>query len=274
MLELPESYTVARQLNETVQGRKIQRVCTGNSPHKFAFFTGNPETYHDKLQGKELQSAYPVSGLVELCAEDYRITIGDGTNLRYLAPGDKLPVKYQLLFELDDGSALVCSVQMYGGMWVFRDGENDNPYYLVAKEKPTPLTEAFNEPYFQQIYQQAKPSLSVKALLATEQQIPGLGNGVLQDILFNAQINPRRKIDTLSEAELDTLFQSIRITLASMAEKGGRDTEKDLFGNSGGYQTILSNKTWKNPCPACGGAIERKAFLGGTVYYCPTCQPL
>ena len=35
-------------------------------------------------------------------------------------------------------------------------------------------------------------NLSVKALLATEQRIPGLGNGVLQDILHKTGVHPRR----------------------------------------------------------------------------------
>jgi formamidopyrimidine-DNA glycosylase len=42
----------------------------------------------------------------------------------------------------------------------------------------------------------------------------GLGNGVLQDILFNAGINPKRKMGTLTETEIDGLYRSIIDTLA------------------------------------------------------------
>lgn len=59
-----------------------------------------------------------------------------------------------------------------------------------------------------------------------------------------------------------------------MVLKGGRDTQPDLFGNNGGYQTIHSSKTWKNPCPRCGSAIMKEAYLGGSVYYCTECQKL
>ncbi|MDL2229908.1 hypothetical protein LJC14_06635 [Treponema sp. OttesenSCG-928-L16] len=163
---------------------------------------------------------------------------------------------------------------MYGGIWAFIEGRNDNPYYLAAKEKPNPLTDAFNESYFFKIAGNAKPSLSTKALLATEQRIPGLGNGTLQDILFNARINPKSKTASLSKAELKGLYISIKKTLAKMTAQGGRDTERNLFGDNGGYKTILSNKTLKDPCPVCGGVIVRQAYLGGNVYYCPVCQPL
>jgi len=47
---------------------------------------------------------------------------------------------------------------------------------------------------------------SIKFLLATEQRIPGLGNGVLQDILFKAKIHPKRKVADLSEKNKCELF--------------------------------------------------------------------
>ena len=59
-----------------------------------------------------------------------------------------------------------------------------------------------------------------------------------------------------------------------MTSMGGRDTENDLFGQLGGYKTILSKNTLKNPCPNCGNAIVKEAYLGGAVYYCPVCQTL
>lgn len=37
--------------------------------------------------------------------------------------------------------------------------------------------------WFEELWSREKPSLSAKALLATQKRIPGIGNGVLQDIL-------------------------------------------------------------------------------------------
>lgn len=92
-----------------------------------------------------------------------------------------------------------------------------------------------------------KKDISVKALLATEQRIPGLGNGVLQDILFNARIHPKRKVSTLNEIEKVQLFGAMKSTIAEMIEGGGRNTEKDLFGIWGSYKMILSKNTYKLP---------------------------
>jgi formamidopyrimidine-DNA glycosylase len=59
-----------------------------------------------------------------------------------------------------------------------------------------------------------------------------------------------------------------------MAERGGRNTEFDLLGRRGGYATILCKDTANKPCPSCGALIKKEAYMGGSIYYCPRCQPL
>ncbi len=74
----------------------------------------------------------------------------------------------------------------------------------------------FDRCYFQTLLDDSKAELSAKAFLATTQRIPGLGNGVLQDILFNACIHPKRKMSTLSVTELDDVYTSVKNTLKVM----------------------------------------------------------
>ena len=274
MMEIPESHTIARQLESIVKGKVVADVSAAASPHKFAFYFGSPESYRGLLMGKTLGRTKAHAGQVEMEADEVRLLFADGVNIRYCAEQKNLPRKHQLLLEFEDGSALVCTIQMYGGMWAFREGENENPYYLATKEKPSPLSDDFDESYFDALFASNKPSLSAKAFLAAEQRIPGLGNGVLQDILFEAGINPKSKISMLSDGQRGLLYGSLKRNLASMARQGGRDTEKDLFGEEGGYTTRLSARTFGKPCPTCGGEIVRQAYMGGNVYYCPRCQPV
>ncbi len=275
MIELPESNTLSRQIEDTLKGKRIKNAVAAQSPHGFAWYSATPEEYRETLSGKTIAGARAVAGYVEIMLSDgWLLDFNDGVNIRYVEDASKLPKKHQLLLEFDGGGFLVCTVQMYGGMMLFRDGANESSYYLTAKEKPTPLTDLFDESYFSGIIERAKPTCSAKALLATEQRIPGLGNGVLQDILWNAGINPQTKIQALSREDRKRLFDSVKQTLLAMTEQGGRDTEKDLFGASGGYHSILSSKTVAYPCPRCGGGITRKAYLGGNVYFCETCQPV
>jgi len=274
MLELPEANVFSKQLTQSVGGKIITRVTANHSPHKFAFFSGDPATYNDRLAGRKVERIEPVGGQIEWHLEDMRLVLSDRANIRYYPAGDPVPVKHQLSIEFADSSRIICTVQMYAMMWTLPTGQNDNPYYLAAKDKPNPLTDAFDADHFDRIVADAKLNLSVKALLATEQRIPGLGNGVLQDILFNARVNPRSKVGSLGTTERTALFDSVKRTLAEMTNRGGRDTEKDIFGREGGYQTILSSKTFGKPCPGCGGVIVKQAYQGGSVYYCPNCQPV
>lgn len=273
MLELPEALTLARQINNTISGKLIVNVIAAHTPHKFAWFHGDPQNYHVMLAGKTIGKADGYGGMVEIKAGSATLLIGDGVGLRYHGPNESRPQKHQLLIEFDDFSALSATVQMYGRIWCFNDGEFENPYYQVAKEKPSPLSDEFSEAYFNRlISSQDVQKLSAKAFLATGQRIPGLGNGVLQDILWNANIHPKRKINTLSDESKGLMFRSIKAVLSAMVEHGGRDTEKDLFGNNGGYRTIMSKKNVGFLCPVCGGLIKKESYMGGSVYYCEKCQ--
>ena len=274
MIELPEAYTLANQLNQAFVGKTIVSAAANTSPHGFAWYSGDPALYNEKLAGRKITDTAAYGGRPEMRADGMIVSFLDGVRGRYLSAEEKRPDKHQLLLEFDDGSAFCCTVQMYGGMMAFSDEPRDDFYYNVGREKPSPFTEAFDKAYFDKLFEGIKKSLSVKALLATEQRIPGLGNGVLQDILFNAGIHPKRKAESLSDNERDKLYHSVKTTLAEMRDGGGRDTEKDLFGKPGGYQTILSSKTLAYPCRVCGGGLRREAFLGGNIYFCPECQKL
>lgn len=272
MLEVPESYSIAKQLNTTIKGKTITKATANYSPHKFAWYNGDPSDYNDLLKNKTITGCINYSGMVEIQAEDTAIVFNDGIIFRYLEEGAKLPQKHQLLLNFDDNTKLVCSLQMYGGLCAFKRGTYDNEYYVAAKEKISPLSDEFTLSYFKSLIDENTIKKSAKAFFATEQRIPGLGNGVLQDILFNARINPKTKINVLNDDEIETLFNSVKSTLKEMAQSGGRDTEKDIFGNACGYKTKMSKLTYKEPCPVCGSEIIKQAYMGGSVYFCPSCQ--
>ena len=274
MIELPEAAVLAKQINETVVGKKIKNVVAAHTTHKLAWYFGDPQEYESLLAGKVISGAASYGGQVEITAGKAKLLFSDGVNLRYYNKGAEAPDKHQLLLEFDDGSYLVGWVQMYGGLSAFPEGVNDNKYYLIAKEKPSPLSDEFDEVYFKSLFDDSTAKLSMKAFLATEQRIPGLGNGVLQDILFNAKMHPRKKVGTLSAADKQVLFDSIKNTLSEVTAKGGRDTENDLLGKPGEYKIRLNKNTVGHPCPICSTLIQKEAYLGGSIYYCTGCQSI
>lgn len=187
MIEIPESHAYARQAGDMLSGRTVTDVFNATYPHKFTWYTGDPAAYRSLFAGKKVLAAAGYGAFVDLLLEDrVHIALSDGVHMRYCPAGADIPPKYQLLITFDDDSFLVFTVAMYGGINAFRD-TLDNPYYLGALSKPSPLGDGFDAAYFDRLVAGAKPNLSAKAFLATQQRIPGLGNGVLQDILFNCQ---------------------------------------------------------------------------------------
>jgi formamidopyrimidine-DNA glycosylase len=273
MIELPEAITLSKQLNDTINGKIISDVIVAHSKQKLTWYYGNPEKYQNLLKNKKIDNTNAFGGFVEISAQNMKILFRDGVNLRFFEDKSKIPDKHQLLLEFVDKSMLVAFVQMYGGVGCFIQNELDNTYYIIAKEKPSPLSEEFDENYFNTLISvDHVQNLSLKAFLATEQRIPGLGNGVLQDILFNAKLHPRQKIKNISETQ--ELFKSIKTTLTEMVNNNGRNTERDLFDRYGEYRTKMCKNTVGKRCDVCGSTIIKNNYMGGSIYFCPGCQKI
>ena len=267
---------LAAQLDETVAGKRITDVIVLASPHKFAWFYGDPAGYEKRLKGRTLGRSRAWGGMMETEAEKKRLLFADGVNLRYYPPEADLPPRHQLLIGFEDQSCLVASVRMYGALACFEEKRFDGPffpYYESARRKPQVLSEAFDLPYFLGLANDpAAGKKTAKALLATGQTIPGVGNGVLQDILFEAGVHPQAKVGDLTADRKERLFHALKPVLGEMLRQGGRQSETDLFGRPGGYVPLLSKNTIGRPCPRCGEILRKASFLGGAVYFCPECQ--
>jgi formamidopyrimidine-DNA glycosylase len=273
VIELPEAAVIAQQVSETLAGKRIVQAIANASPHKFAWYTGDPADYQNLLAGKTIGGTSAYGNHIEIQAGDRTLVIS--TPMRYHAEGEALPKKHQLLLEFDDQTAVSCTVQMWGAMLCLPEsGEGALPEAHIARQKPSPLSDAFDRPYFDSLFDANTGGLSAKEFLATKQRIPGLGNGVLQDILWTARTHPKRRMGELSGLEIDAVYEAVKNVLAEMTARGGRDTERDLFGRPGGYRTVLSKHTIETPCPTCGNIIRKESYLGGAIYYCPGCQKL
>jgi len=270
MLELPETTTLAAQLLETVVGSTVEAVFTPTKLHKFCFFHPEAALFEQKIKGAKIDGAESFGIIAEMSFDNgMKLCVNDGVNLR-LYKSAEVPDSYQLLIRLQGGKSLIFSVGMYGGISL-HDDSYDNKFYWASKDAISMFSDAFRALFDKRVLE-SKPNLSAKAFLATEQRFPGIGNGVLQDILFEAGIHPKRKIAALSKEEKNKLRQAIISVLKEMIRLGGRDTEKDLFDRPGGYVTLMSKNTVGKPCARCGSVIVKESYMGGSIYYCPGCQ--
>jgi formamidopyrimidine-DNA glycosylase len=275
MFELPEIFTLARQMNTTLPGKVIQRGELGNSPHKFVWYNRQPEEFDQLTRGKCLGQAQGGGRWLFLDLEPgYRLVWGEcGGRIRFHTAGENLPLKHHLLLTFEDGSALSTMTVMWGAMELYEAGKEQERQYIKGM-RLTPMDSGFTRAYFSNLVDELLQGKkrSAKSLLTQDQLIPGLGNAIAQDILFNARLHPRRPLADLSQEQRDNLHQAVVDTVREVIAAGGRNDEMDLFGNPGGYQRIMDNHSADKPCPRCGTLVVKMQYLGGACYFCPNCQ--
>jgi formamidopyrimidine-DNA glycosylase len=275
MIELPEASTVAQQMSQELKGKRIAYGNRGNSAHKFAFSSGSPEEYEEIFRGRRMgETVGHGSAILAAVEPDYVLVLGGGgERILYHQDERTLPKKHHLLLHFEDGTYLTVTVQGWGNTLLLPQAEAGvHPH--IQKDRIPPLDDAFTWDYFHQLFDLVDKgsTTSIKYFIISEPGIWGIGNGYLQDILFRARIHPRRKVTDVLDREKRALYDAIVGTLKQAIELGGRDTERDLYGNRGGYVSILSSKAKSQPCPKCGTLIEKIQYLGGSCYLCPSCQ--
>jgi len=275
VFELPEFTTLSNQINAALNGKTISRGQLGNSPHKFVWYNREPEEFTRLTKGKTISEARARGKWLFVPLEPgYVLLVGEcGGKLLYHAPGTHLPEKYHLFITFEDGSALTGLTQMWGAFELYEAGKEQERQYIKGM-RPTPVDPEFTLEYFTALIDklQQGEKRSVKSLLTQNQLIPGLGNAIAQDILFNARLHPRRSLAELTSSQLCDLYMAILDTVHAVIKKGGRNDEIDLFGKPGGYIRLMDSHAAGKACPRCGGTVEKMQYLGGACYFCPKCQ--
>ncbi len=101
----------------------------------------------------------------------------------------------------------------------------------------------------------------LKAVLMDQARIAGLGNLLVDEILWRSGLDPARRADTLDAGEQVGLHRAIRSTLRMLGKRGGSHTG-DLMParEPGGH------------CPRDGAPLQRRTVGGRTTYSCPVHQ--
>jgi formamidopyrimidine-DNA glycosylase len=102
---------------------------------------------------------------------------------------------------------------------------------------------------------------AIKAALMNQAAIAGLGNLLVDEILWRAGIAPTRSAASLERVEQGRLARSISTTLRVLGRRGGSHTG-DLMAarHPGGF------------CPRDGAPLRRETVGGRTTYWCPAHQ--
>lgn len=99
---------------------------------------------------------------------------------------------------------------------------------------------------------------ALKSVLLDQHVVSGLGNLCADEVLWWAQLDPRRSVDSLSTAEIERLAVAIRRRLPIMLARGG---------STSGVLNPLARATCP-PCERDGTPLERVTIGGRTTVWC------
>jgi formamidopyrimidine-DNA glycosylase len=275
MIELPEAVTIARQIDADLAGKRVVSADTGSSPHKWVFYTPPHEELEKRVAGKVIGEASGVGRAVHVkLGQDLTLFIDDfGGRILYHEPGKCLPKKFHLALTFDDDSFLTIAIQGWGFIAVATE-EELREHARRRAQGLSPINVHFTEGHFYASldrYEQ-KTKDSIKTFFTNGRSVSGIGNGYLQDVLFRAGIDPRRKVESITREEQHILYRSVKETIDQAISLNGRECERDLYGEPGKYTPAMDRFSKGKPCPTCGSPIRKISYLGGSCYICSECQ--
>jgi formamidopyrimidine-DNA glycosylase len=105
--------------------------------------------------------------------------------------------------------------------------------------------------------------MAIKPRLMDQSVIAGLGNLLVDEILWRARLHPLRPAGSLTDEELDALRRHVRAAVRSSIRRGGAHTGD-----------FIPHRERGGHCPRCGAALVRATVGGRTTYWCPSEQKL
>ncbi|HEY6273142.1 MAG TPA: DNA-formamidopyrimidine glycosylase family protein [Terriglobales bacterium] len=114
---------------------------------------------------------------------------------------------------------------------------------------------------------------TLKRALSDPRLFSGIGNAYSDEILHQAQLSPIALTRRLPPEEITRLWEATRSTLTLWTEKlrheaAGKFPEKVTAFRPG----MAAHGRYGEPCPRCGGKIQRIRYAANETNYCARCQ--
>jgi formamidopyrimidine-DNA glycosylase len=264
MPELPEVETVVRGLRGPLVGRTFTGV-TVLWPNSIK--TAIP-ALQQRLPGQRIEAISRRAKYLQ-----FQLSAGDTLFIHLKMSGDLLvePASeprhphVRTIFSLDNDHELrFKDPRKFGRVYLVAD-----PNQVIGGLGPEPLAEDFSIEDFKRLFHKRKGRL--KPLLLNQEFMAGVGNIYADESCFMAGLNPRRQVDTLTEAELERLYRSIRQALTAGITLKGASFDAVYRGGEFQDHFQVYGRT-DEPCVTCGTAIIRVVLGGRSTHFCPQCQ--
>ena len=270
MLEYPELYTIAQQMQAALPGKTVTEGALVK-PNGNLFMPAEAAQQYGMLQGGTVTH-------VTLCAPELYVALDNGQGMLFCACGGKilyhengrLPASHTIHFTFTDGSALSYTMQLWSmGIYAVSHEDWETRKQKQAKTLFQPLEGDFAA--FQR-FAACDPEQSktpIKVYLS--KHIAGVMSTFAGEILLHAGVYPSMQLQKLDADALRRIYDSMQKVLSSACQQGGRVSETDLLGSKGRYVAMTERKHIGEPCPVCGGALDKNS-TGGVTAFCPVCQ--
>lgn len=270
MPELPEVETIVRDLARLVPGATIARVEVLRPDLIERTSAGD---FARALEGARIAgiSRRAKNIVFDLGPDRLVVNLGMTGRLLVVPEADADPPHAGVRIRLSDGRVLLYhDVRRFGrlevcpaGEWARRDGE-------LGYE---PLGADFTPRVLHELAGRSR--VAIKTWMMDQRRVVGVGNIYASEACHRAAIDPRRPARSLTPDEAASLHAAIRDTLLEAIEFRGTTLldYRDASGDEGGFAARLRVYDREGePCPRCGGEIERIVQGGRATFFCGDCQ--
>ena len=111
----------------------------------------------------------------------------------------------------------------------------------------------------------------VRNLLQDQTFLAGIGNAYADEILWEAQLHPKRRVATLSDEEMSRFYRALKDVIARGVLQVEEHLPPELGTKVRDHMKVRGHKG--KPCPRCGTPIIKTRHGLDDMYLCPRCQP-
>ena len=114
---------------------------------------------------------------------------------------------------------------------------------------------------------------TVKRALTDPHLFSGIGNAYSDEILHRAKLSPFAQTSTLSDDDVERLFDAARSTLIEWTERLRKAAGGDLPEKvTAFHEEMAVHGRYRKPCPVCGSPVQRIVYAENETNYCARCQ--
>ncbi len=280
MPELPEVEVVRRGVADHAVGRTVASVEVLH-PRSVRRQAGGAPELGARLTGRTLVAARRRGKFLWVDLDDGTALLAHlGMSGQLLVqPADRPDEKHlrvRLRFR-DDGSELrFVDQRTFGGLTAVDTVESDGervplPVGHIGRD---PLDPAFDLEAAVGAYRRRRTEL--KRALLDQTLVSGIGNIYADESLWRARLHSLRPTARLNRPDVRNVLTAAHEVMTESLAQGGTSFDAlyvDVHGDSGYFARALAVYGREDePCPRCGTAIRRTAFMNRSSFWCPTCQ--